>query len=84
ALGVQAQCLAHLGRGAEAVAQVQELLHRDPGPESQLTAAVVYAVVGERLSARAALERAVEGGIAPRWLDLPWLREVAAGIRSAG
>ncbi len=78
ALAVRAQCLAHLGRGAEAVAAVQELLDRDPGPENQLTAAIVYAVVGEKLSARAALARALEGGVARRWRRLPWLREIAA------
>ncbi len=79
ALSVRAQCLAHLGRGAEAVAAVQELLRRAPDdPNALLAAAVSYAVAGERLSAKATLEKAVATGLAPRWLQLPWLADVSS------
>ncbi len=75
ALGVRAQCLAHLGRGAEAVAAVQELLRLGPdNPNNLLCAAVTYAVVGEKLSAKTILERAIQQGLNRRWAELPWFR----------
>ena len=78
ALQARAQALAHLGRGAEAIAVAQQLLARDPeNTDALLTAAITYAVAGERLSARAALDRALAHGLSRRWLELPWLRELA-------
>ncbi len=74
-LGVRAQCLAHLGRGAEAVAAVQELLRLGPDdPNNLFCAAVTYAVVGEKLSAKTILERAIQKGLQRRWAELPWVR----------
>lgn len=79
ALGVKAQCLAHLGRGAEAVAAVQELLRLGPDdPNSLFCAAVTYAVVGEKLSAKAILKRALQQGLQRRWATLPWVRGLPA------
>lgn len=79
ALSVRAQSLAHLGRGAEAVAAVQELLRLAPDdPNALLAAAVTYAVAGERLSAKATVEKALATGLAPRWLQLPWLADLAS------
>ncbi len=78
ALQARAQALAHMGRGPEAIAIVQQLLARDGGnTDVLLAAAITYAVVGERLSARATLERALEHGLNRRWLELPWLRDLA-------
>ncbi|MEM9595204.1 MAG: protein kinase [Acidobacteriota bacterium] len=70
---VEAQALAHLGRGAEAAGAAQEALRRQPqDPWVAYEAAVVFALVGDRASALAGVDRARELGIRPRWFRLPW------------
>ncbi len=78
----RAQCLAHLGRAEPAVAAVQQALRTSADdPDALFQSALVYALAGERVSALASARRAVEAGLQPRWLTLPWfggLREDAA------
>jgi serine/threonine-protein kinase len=69
---VRAQALAHLGRGRDAVAQVQRVLAAAAdAPQADFEAALVYAVAGERTSALVSADRALKGGVQPRWFELP-------------
>lgn len=72
-LTVKAQALAHLGRGREAVAAVQEALRLAPndGPVAY-EAALVYSLLGEDDSALANAERALALGYEERWFSIPW------------
>lgn len=72
-LTVRSQCLAHLGRSSEAVQAIQRRLAVAPDDlNSHFDAALVYSVIGERTSAVVSARRAVELGLEPRWLELPW------------
>ncbi len=72
-LGVRAQCLAHLGRAREAIQAVQEELQLAPrDPTAYLDAALAYALLGDRTTAIVHAEKAVELGMTPRWLELPF------------
>ncbi len=79
----RAQALAHLGRGVEAVSAAQRALASAPNdPQALFETALVHALVGDRVAARALAERALGLGLEPRWLELPWLdslREELAG-----
>lgn len=72
-LTVKAQALAHLGRGREAVAAVQEALRLAPndGPVAY-EAALVYSLLGEDDSALANAEKALALGYEERWFSIPW------------
>jgi serine/threonine-protein kinase len=72
-LTVKGQALAHLGRGAEAVAAVQEALRLAP-KDSQVAyeASLVYAVLGEETSALVNARRALDLGYGARWFNFPW------------
>lgn len=72
-LTVKAQALAHLGRGREAVAAVQEALRLAPndGPVAY-EAALVYSLLGEDDSALANAEKALTLGYEERWFSIPW------------
>lgn len=75
---VRAQALAHLGERRRAVAAVQNARRLAPeNPNVALEAAIVFHLVGDRYSALAAVEQALAAGLEPRWLELPWLRELA-------
>jgi serine/threonine-protein kinase len=77
-LATRGQALAHLGRPREAVIAIQEALRRAPDePQAAYTAALVYAVVGDRTSALANAERALRRGLQPRWFRLPWFAPFA-------
>ncbi|MFL6231894.1 MAG: protein kinase domain-containing protein [Thermoanaerobaculia bacterium] len=68
----RAQCLAHLGRAAEAVTITQEVLQRWPNDPMVLEqAAQVYATVGDRASALVSVKAALAKGVQPRWFELP-------------
>jgi serine/threonine-protein kinase len=72
-LTVRGQALAHLGRGAEAVAAVQEALRLAPkSPQVAYESSLVYALVGERLSAINTASRARSLGLQPLWFSFPW------------
>jgi serine/threonine-protein kinase len=72
-LTVKAQALAHLGRGQEAVAAVQEALRLAPneGPTAY-EAALVYSILREEVSALHHAKRALGLGFQPVWFDFPW------------
>ena len=68
-----AQCRAHLGMHEAAIAATQDAIRKEPkNPDALFEAALVYAVSGERTSAIVNARRAVEYGLQPRWLGLPW------------
>jgi eukaryotic-like serine/threonine-protein kinase len=72
-LTVRGQALAHLGRGAEAVAAVQEALRLAPkSPQVAYESSLVYTLVGERLSAITTASRARSLGLEPVWFSFPW------------
>ncbi|HEV7671916.1 MAG TPA: protein kinase [Thermoanaerobaculia bacterium] len=72
-LTVRGQALAHLERGAEAVAAVQEALRLAPkSPQVAYESSLVYTLVGERLSAIATASRARALGLEPVWFSFPW------------
>ena len=72
-LATEAQALAHLGQGRQAVAAVQEALRLAPndGPVAW-EASVVYALLGEDDSALANAEKALQLGLEDRWFSFPW------------
>jgi tetratricopeptide (TPR) repeat protein len=72
-MSAKAQALAHLRRGPEAVAAIQEALRLAPKDGTiAFEASVVYALLGESDSAIANVERAVHLG-AQKWLfSFPW------------
>lgn len=72
-LTVRGQALAHLGRGGAAVAAVQEALRLAPkSPQVAYESSLVYALVGERLSAISTASRARSLGLEPVWFAFPW------------
>ncbi len=72
-LTLRAQALAHLGRGPEAVAAAQEALRLDPeNPLKAYEASLVFALVGDRVSALWNAQRALDRGFDPRWFAFPW------------
>jgi serine/threonine-protein kinase len=69
---MQAQCLAHLGRRREAVEVTAKVLRQNPDDPGMLqSAALVYALVGDRSSALANMQTALQKGVKPRWFTLP-------------
>ncbi len=74
-LSIKAQALAHLGRGAEAAAAIQQATTvATNDPQLAYEAALVYTLLGEPASALASAERAVAGGFDQRWFGLPFFR----------
>jgi len=68
----QAQCLAHLGRSREAGAIIQKALEeRHETPDVLLSAAQVFALVGDRAVALVNVEKALGKGLQPRYFLLP-------------
>jgi tetratricopeptide (TPR) repeat protein/predicted Ser/Thr protein kinase len=88
-LTVKGQALAHLGRGLEAVAAVQEALRLDPASAAvAYEASLVYTLLGETNSALVSAEKALKLGYHPRWFDFPWFdglkrRSELAGLLAA-
>ncbi|MCP4900308.1 MAG: protein kinase [bacterium] len=73
ALTIRSQCLAHLGQHKEAAAVAQQRLRLAPNDmSSHFDAALVFAVIGDRISAVVSAQRAIELGLDSRWLELPW------------
>lgn len=78
---VKAQALAHLGRRDEAVAALQEALRRRPDhPWTLYEAALVFTLIGDDASAGWHARRALELGIEPRWLELPFFKTVRPSL----
>jgi serine/threonine-protein kinase len=70
---VEAQARAHLETKREAVTAIQTALRMAPdNPQVTYTAALVYALVGDRQSALANAEHAFHGGMDARWFAFPW------------
>ncbi len=73
AWSIRAQSLAHLGRAREAMAALQEEMRLAPDdPETYFCAALVHTIIGDRASAVVSAQKAVELGLSPRWLELPY------------
>ncbi|HEY7215747.1 MAG TPA: protein kinase, partial [Thermoanaerobaculia bacterium] len=72
-LGIKAQALAHLGKTVEAVEAIQQALRLTPD-NAQLAyeAAVVYTLLGDRVSALFQARRAADGGVEAQWFALPF------------
>ncbi len=69
---VRAQCLAHLGQLQEAKTAIKKALDRRPKDGNILqSAALVYAVMGEKELAIDTIGKAVKNGIQFRWFQLP-------------
>jgi serine/threonine-protein kinase len=67
----KAQCLAHLGRAGEAAEIAQRILQQNPGvPGVIYDAALVYALVGDRTSARINARAARRQGIGESWFRI--------------
>jgi serine/threonine-protein kinase len=78
-LSLRAQALAHLGRGAQAVAAAGRALQLDPeDPGLLFEAALVYTLVGEHLSAINCAEQALDAGFQRKWFELPWFDNLLA------
>jgi serine/threonine-protein kinase len=72
-LSARAQALAHLGERRGAVEAAQKMLRMAPDDaQVALDVALVYTVVGDRVSALTHAQRALEGGVEPRWFAFPW------------
>ncbi|HEV7509984.1 MAG TPA: serine/threonine-protein kinase [Thermoanaerobaculia bacterium] len=68
----KAQCLAHLGRTREAVEITQKALRQNADDLNVLQAApLVYALVGDRASAKVNIQTALEKGVKAYWFNLP-------------
>jgi Flp pilus assembly protein TadD len=72
-LSVRAQALARLGQSLPAVAAAQSVLALAPrNAQAEAEVAVVYAVIGDRVSALWNAEQALRQGVDPRWFSFPW------------
>jgi serine/threonine-protein kinase len=75
-LTVRAQALAHLDRQREAVGELQAALRiAGEHPQAAFEAALVFAVLGEPISAEVHAEHAL-GVFGRRWFELPWFDEL--------
>jgi serine/threonine-protein kinase len=73
ALAVRAEALARLGQLRQAATATQEALRLAPDhPFVAYQAALVYALIGDRVSALASTEKALSLGLGRRWFSLPW------------
>ncbi len=69
----RAQALAHGGEPRRAVETIAQALRASPeNPQLAAEAAIVYALVGDRNSALAEIDRALQGGVDRRWFSFPW------------
>jgi tetratricopeptide (TPR) repeat protein len=87
-LSARAQALAHLKDSPGAVEAVQKMLRAGPeGAQTACDASLVYVLLGDRNAALYNARRALQQGIEPRMLALPWFAPLrsdpafAAGLR---
>ncbi|MBZ0113404.1 MAG: protein kinase [Thermoanaerobaculia bacterium] len=74
---LRAQSLAHLGRGDDAVRCLQsDEVQNTKFPQVWFESSLVYALVGDRTSALLFVEKAISGGMNPRWFSLPWFDDI--------
>ncbi len=72
-LSARAQALAHLKDSPGAVEAVQKMLRAGPeGAQTACDASLVYVLLGDRNAALYNARRALQQGIEPRMLALPW------------
>ncbi|NOZ78419.1 MAG: protein kinase [Acidobacteria bacterium] len=77
--GIVSQGLAHLGKLREAVQAVQSEIRIAPNEaQTYFDAALVYAILGDRTTTVVYAERAVQLGLNPRWLELPYFKSLRA------
>jgi serine/threonine-protein kinase len=76
---VRAQALAHLGEAKAAVEAIRRAEQLAPdNPQLAFESALVYTVVGDRVSALVSSERALKSGVGSRWFDFPWFATLHA------
>jgi serine/threonine-protein kinase len=79
---IEAQCLAHLGRGEESVAIALDVLRTEgENADALFQSALIHALSGESTSATVHARRAIELGIQPRWFELPWFDRLRRDAR---
>lgn len=72
-LMVQAQALAHLGEAQRATATITAAVRQAPeNSELAMAAAVVFALIDERVSAAHYIKEALRLGMQPVWFSVPW------------
>jgi serine/threonine-protein kinase len=75
---IRAECLAHLGRAQAAIEVTQKTVTAHPADaQVSYTAALVYALIGDRLHARLYTEKARAGNVQPRWFRIPAFASLA-------
>ena len=73
----RAQAQAHLGMKSQALATINQALEQAPKDvQVTYTAALVYAVLNERVAALAYAKQALELGNDPRWFGFPWFDQL--------
>jgi Flp pilus assembly protein TadD len=80
---LRAQSLAHLGRGDDAVRCLQsDEVQSTKFPQVWFESSLVYVLVGDRTSALLFANKALSGGMNPRWFSLPWFDEIRPELDS--
>ncbi len=75
----RAQALAHLSQFTEAIEIVKKIEREFPSSGNTFyTAAIVYALAGEKHSSYSSIKLALEHGVSGIWLSIPWLEEICA------
>ena len=73
----QAECLAFLGRGSDAVKIVEESGNRQDADFFR-SAALIYALAEEHLTALDYVRKARQGGVQPHWFRMPGFESLSA------
>ncbi len=75
--GIVAQCSAHLGKLRDAVQAVQSEIRIAPDEaQTYFDAALVYTILGDRTTTIVYAQRAIQLGLNPRWLQLPYFKRL--------
>lgn len=73
---------AHLGNGIEAIKMIRiaQTMAKESGSVA-LSAAFVYAIIGEANSAMVSIEQAINSGVGENWLSLSWFASLCSNAR---
>lgn len=82
ALWVTSQAYAQLGNFEQALGILKEIeTLQQESPESAFSAALVYTLAGQDLTALVEVERALSSGMGPIWFQLPWFDALCSNTR---